>query len=319
MTPKRRRPSPGHHRVHQFSTHRTVKKTSFETSQQHHQPAIQTMSDSVLDQFTEEQVQRALRNRRRKQLASFTDDGIIPDSHSFEQHLKNVVEAQQQNQQSKMQSFYNQDILQTEETTIVTRQTDCPCHEGCKIDHGVACIARTIVRPTGHNTYIKVKEDTGSRVNWISLAEAKRLAVPLRGIKSPQQFTGVAGHTFTPTHEVDLTLIGQARKSSHDVFLIAPPGFPVEGAVVGTDFIKQWGHVHMLFESEEMLLVVQNKTTRAERVAIEQRRVEVERKAKELADRQQQMQLGNQAFPGPRKSMSAGSCSTLGQFDEKKV
>jgi hypothetical protein len=109
-----------------------------------------------------------------------------------------------------------------------------------------------------------VREDTGSFVNWISPAEVNRLAVPVRGILQPKIYFGLEGQEYHATQEVTLTLTGHTSKSSHAVFLVAPEGFPVNGVVVGTDFIQQWGHAHVLFpetKEREMMIMVQNRVT----------------------------------------------------------
>jgi hypothetical protein len=102
-------------------------------------------------------------------------------------------------------------------------------------------------------------------VNWVSPAVVDKLSLPVCDIESPRSYKPVQGSEFIPTEQTNFTLTGQTRKSSHDVFLVAPEEFPVEGVVVGTDFIQKFGHVHVLFaeklESEEMMLVVQSKVT----------------------------------------------------------
>jgi hypothetical protein len=133
------------------------------------------------------------------------------------------------------------------------------------VDHGVERWGKTINNQNSRNEYIKVREDTGSVVNWIAPQQVDKLAAPVCDIESPREYKSIQGMVFKPTQETTLTLTGQTRKSSQDVFLIAPDQFPIDGVVVGTEFIKRWGHVHVLFgdvkekEPEQAMLVVQNK------------------------------------------------------------
>lgn len=74
----------------------------------------------------------------------------------------------------------------------------------------------------------------------------------------------MSGHDFEATQEVELSLIGQTRKSLNDNFLIAPAASPIDGIVVGTEFIKRFGHVHVLFaerKREDIGIVIQKKMT----------------------------------------------------------
>jgi hypothetical protein len=58
------------------------------------------MADNIYDHFDEEEVEQAVKNRRRRQLASFTDDGVIPDSKSFLRVLESMKARKAQEEMS---------------------------------------------------------------------------------------------------------------------------------------------------------------------------------------------------------------------------
>jgi hypothetical protein len=130
------------------------------------------------------------------------------------------------------------------------------------VDYTVERFGRAANKLNGHIEYVKVKEDNGCEANWIHRDWVDKLNLPVRDLPSAREFMGIDGRIFEARQEVELSLTGQRRKSMHADFLIAPERFPVDGVSVGTEFINEFGCVHVLFsgrKTEEALLAVQNK------------------------------------------------------------
>ena len=144
-------------------------------------------------------------------------------------------------------------------------QQDCPCHgQGCKIDHGIIRFAKTINLRTGESQYVQVKEDTGTSVNWISPSVVNNFDFEVQDAPQDMVFLDFGGKKFQPKGMVTITLAGNETKTQHTEFYVAPEGFPVDGVVVGTEFIQRSGHTHAIFAEKPegpALLVVQKKVT----------------------------------------------------------
>ncbi|KAF2113180.1 hypothetical protein BDV96DRAFT_648153 [Lophiotrema nucula] len=274
--------------------------------------ADEQASDS---EYSSEEVEKVEEDRERFLHFSRVVMGVMPNR-SY--HKKSKAAKAKKKQKKRDQASYSvtTGIIQSEDMTITT-EVNCPCHEGCKIDHGAFYIAQTISKRHGRLDRVNVKEDTGSEPNWISVSDAKALGLLIHEMDVPLGFKTLNGEVSAATHQVSMTLVGRADKSCHDDFLIAPDGFPVEGVVIGRRFIRKWGHPFALFdrkEGDEVLLVVQNKISQTEKITIAERRVEVDRKARELDERRRQQAASQEVVEGrPRKSLSLTSGSTVMQ------
>jgi hypothetical protein len=125
-------------------------------------------------------------------------------------------------------------------------------------------MAKTINRQDSSSQYLSIKEDTGSSVNWIHPKWVRKLSLDPSDVEEMHEFAGFDGSTFTPTKQVSLTLTPQRGKTLRDMFFVAPNDFPVDGVIVGTQFVMEFGHIHSRFaekKAEPMLLMVQSKTT----------------------------------------------------------
>ncbi|ORY12690.1 hypothetical protein BCR34DRAFT_563232 [Clohesyomyces aquaticus] len=277
--------------------------TTLTWSRQERHFSTRTMAEN--DGYSPERVRKLEADRQRFLEFSYMTMGT-PPSEEYNEMRKQVQEEQEKTPASYVKS----------EELTVTSKVNCPCHEGCKADHGAFYIAETMCKRRGQVGRIEVKEDTGSGPNWISASYANALGLSRQDVQSPLGgYQTLTGEAVNVTHKVSMTLLGRANKSCGDEFLIAPDGFPVEGVMLGRQFIEKYGHPFALFspkEGKEVLLVVENKVSQGEKVAIKGRRAEADRKAKDLADRRQQAASRKGNPPSrPRKTMSSASGSTL--------
>ncbi|KAL9082783.1 MAG: hypothetical protein Q9165_008777 [Trypethelium subeluteriae] len=180
-----------------------------------------------------------------------------------------------------------------------------------EVDHSAVRVARAVDCNTGEIQSIDVREDTGSVENWISPKVLERLMFQRFGVDKSMKFVGLMGIEYTPEITIETTLTGRGNKSLYVKCFVAPPEFPVEGIVLGTNFIKTCGHPHTHFSLKEQgqsLIVVQRKIGESERLSIEQDRAETEKKAAESArQKQQQISEASNAAEGAGKDTAEGA------------
>ncbi|KAF2238502.1 hypothetical protein EV356DRAFT_505789 [Viridothelium virens] len=137
----------------------------------------------------------------------------------------------------------------------------CP-GRGCKVDHGAVRIARTVDCNTGDVQSIDVIEDTGSVENWISPKVLERLMFQRSPVDKSMKVVGLMGIEYSPEITIETNLTGRGNKSLYVKCFVGPPEFPVEGIVLGNNFIKNCGHPHTLFNLKEQgqsLIVTQKR------------------------------------------------------------
>ena len=138
------------------------------------------------------------------------------------------------------------------------------CHgQGCRIDHGATRYAKAMNQRTGKVQLIKVREDTGTDVNWVSPQLVRDCNFPVFEVKDKNQFWGFNGEQFCPRQRVKISFTGKLEKTEQTEFFVAPMSFPVEGLLVGNGFINSIGHSHNVFleEPDKTLIMVQKKPT----------------------------------------------------------
>lgn len=117
---------------------------------------------------------------------------------------------------------------------------------------------------TGRPQNVKVLEDTGTDVNWITPELVKTLQVEVGAVSGAMDYADFGGQNFCPTGVITLSLTGTGPKAYLTDCYIAPMQSPIEGLVLGTGFIRTYGHAHVLFPeraSPTSLLMVQDRTT----------------------------------------------------------
>jgi hypothetical protein len=123
---------------------------------------------------------------------------------------------------------------------------------------------------------------------------------------NPQQFRDFGNTPWTAKQYVEINLLGRSSKSIRQILYLTPETCPVQGIIVGSEFISTWGHPNELFMDEpqrsEMLVLVQDsytvhtcsmrrmwqlltKSKESEQNAIKQRRAEIDRKRSEFSER----------------------------------
>ncbi|KAF2265169.1 hypothetical protein CC78DRAFT_207796 [Lojkania enalia] len=238
--------------------------TSLAWSRQQRYYGIQTMAEEPPSdsEYESEEIEKVEEDRERYLHFSRVVMGIKPNS-TYRKKLKAVKARKKQKNKDQASHSLLERTIQSDEM-IITAQVNCPCHEGCKADHGAFYIAQTISKRCGRLDRVNVKEDTGSGPNWISKSDASELALPIHKMTVPEKYKTHNGEEFEATHRVSMTLVGRADKSCHDDFLVAPDRFPVDALILGRQFVRKWGHPFALFdrnEGDEILLVVQNKVS----------------------------------------------------------
>lgn len=116
---------------------------------------------------------------------------------------------------------------------------------------------------TGKAKLLKVREDTGTDVNWVSPQLAKDCAFPVRDVTDKNPRWDFNGEPFCAKQRVKISFTGKLEKTSQTEFFVAPKSFPFEGLIVGNDFINSVGHAHNVFldDPDKTLIMVQKKTT----------------------------------------------------------
>ena len=238
------------------------------------------------DEFSEGEVEKLQVDRKRFLAQAYINSGTLP-SETFARRL-NQINAKRKAERGGIQvtetSFETEETTTTTvvETTLQVRQDpatasherliymleqDCPCHDGCKVDHGVTRYAKFSNQRTGATQYLQVKEDTGSTVNWISPSVLASSGFDLEDVVEGElAVRDFCGTSFHPQNKVAITLAGTTSKTMHTEFYVAPQNFPFDGVVIGTDFIRTTGHAHMVFldnvEGSALIVMATKMTVR---------------------------------------------------------
>jgi hypothetical protein len=90
---------------------------------------------------------------------------------------------------------------------------------------------------------VRVIEDTGTGVNFISPAIARDCNLKIRRTK-PIIHEGITGERFTATELVEATWFGRDKIQDTGIFYLAPKATPIE-LLVGNDFLTKYPDVFM--------------------------------------------------------------------------
>jgi hypothetical protein len=114
---------------------------------------------------------------------------------------------------------------------------------------------------TGSIQEVKVNEDTGTDVSWISPNLVRQCDLQI--LPAPSEFfQDFGGKMHQPIGLVKIPITGKLNKSAYVEFYVAPENSPI-GLIVGNRFIQTIGHSHTVFEEEpgSALIMVQQRVT----------------------------------------------------------
>ncbi|KAI9703387.1 MAG: hypothetical protein M1820_005859 [Bogoriella megaspora] len=119
--------------------------------------------------------------------------------------------------------------------------------DGCRVDHHAICVAAAVNGTTGSLEYVDVREDTGTSVNWISPSTLEKLMSLSSKALTKLKFVSLMGIKYSPEYRVKVLLNGTSNKFFYADCFVPPRESPVDGIVLGSDFIKEHGHIHTHF------------------------------------------------------------------------
>ncbi|KAL9094916.1 MAG: hypothetical protein Q9165_002866 [Trypethelium subeluteriae] len=143
-------------------------------------------------------------------------------------------------------------------------------------------------------------EASAARSNDQSSAAAQQQTVrecgfELLDVPGGKYTTQFHGNTYEATKRVCFTWVGQADKTERTECLVAPPDLPIEGVLVGRQFIENVGYSQNLFleqpASTKDMIMMHKRETETEKRIMQVTRAEADFKAGELASKRQQQIL----------------------------
>jgi len=272
----------------------------------------ETPSSPPDELFSSEEREALIAHRKRYLAATFVNTGFPIDIPSISAQARGAA------------GRYGTSVAR-EETTTFTYQdeagnmasmssTQCcqTCHgQGCDVDHGRTRWTQILNPNTGNTQDVKVNEDTGTDVSWISPKLVRQCGLQI--LPAPSQFfLDFDGKTHQPTGLVNIPITGKLNKSAHVEFYVAPENAPI-GLIVGNRFIQTFGHSHTVFEDEpgSALIMLQQRVTETESVSIQLARTRADNKAKELEQKrvEQKQQRSSSHYSSRGQGQSSASSS----------
>jgi hypothetical protein len=215
-----------------------------------------------------------LRERRRQNLRyRFLEHGTpLPQSQSQQINHEEV----------RTSSFQTAFMQETAFASGTTQQSGRATEQDRQPKHGATFWAAAISRITGDFLQVPLIGDTGSKKNWITKSLADKLQCVLDDVEPNIIFTDFGGGRHVARKKATISLDGKGRTAEDIEFYIAPESTPIQGAIIGSDFMNETGDPSIFFptEPEEMVqVIVQSKVLVSGLITIENQIANVQKES----------------------------------------